>query len=549
MTPDGFLTFLSLIAAVYAIATPIAKLRVKLEARFLQIAVALSAFCLTLYLEFFDALKRPCPTALGRACEWLTLPADNSFNSADAAFLVVLVWVLTAWLIHNLSRLGPSTLPVLSKLVDELLVEERYAELFKLIEPHLPLIDQASRRKLRLQRLHDWLAAQAGKGTTEYFIKLLDHEDKHGKGRMPTGISRVIGHLHVIVPSQRKEEKHAEDILRSIYRADEARRFMVKQRPYVALSLLRLEHFEKFNFSDRFFGDLIADNGSVLYLEIQQNLTTGQHGYVFPEHNRLLHYLFYDAKTAKKLAVWKPVGDYLLKRLDPAVDPDYVTYLNGPATHFEEECWSDTAFVGVQFFRLMVIAAAHQGVEWHMWLYYLPLILRKLEESYDTSNSLVDTSAEFPTRAARLIYEIIDALGDFVKLAPGLPNGSPHRNVPTGFEHQNNNIPVSAAIALGQCMKTITMSDRLSEEFATYIHECILRDITGLSREGEVGRLRDFLIQSIVRGGDTLTSRSHDQAYGQRLATLLQGADHVLRTDADDYTAEIDNLAQPNSQV
>jgi len=540
MTPNGFLTFLALVVAVYTVATPVAKLRIRLEIRLLQIVAAVSAVSLTLYLEFFGALKQPCPAALGGACQWLTLPTDDSFTSKDAAFLVVLGWMLAAWLIHRLSKLGPSSLLVLSKLADELLVEERYAELLKLVEPHLPLIDRVSRRKLRLQRLHDWLAWLNGKGSHAYIIGKLDDEKKHGRRRMPAMIAGVIGRLHVIIPSRQKEEKYAQDILRSMYRADEARRFMVKQRPYAAISLLRLERYERFEFSDRFFGDLIADTGSALYLEIREQQTTRYQLQVFPEHNRLLHFLFSDAENAKTLGVWKPIGEYLLRRLDPAVDPDYVAYLNGPATHFEQEWWRDSTYVGIQFFRLMVDAAAHQGVEWHMWLYYLPLILKKLEENYETSNPLVDTTAEFPTRAARLIYEIVDALGDFVKLAPDLPEGSPHRRVPDRFEHANGNIPVLAAIALGQCVRTIATSGRLGDSFAIYMHECVLRDITELPQDGGDGRLRGFLIQSLVQGGDAVGGRNRDQVYGQRLATLLQSADHVLWDNARDYIAAID---------
>jgi hypothetical protein len=143
MTPDGFLTFLALMVAVYAVATPVARLRVQLDVRWLQKVAALCAFGLVLYFLFFDAWKRPCPPALGGVCEWITFSADGSFAPAQAAFLVVLVWVPTAWLIHGLSKRSPSSLSVLSTLVDDLLYETRYAELLALVEPHLPLIDKA----------------------------------------------------------------------------------------------------------------------------------------------------------------------------------------------------------------------------------------------------------------------------------------------------------------------------------------------------------------------------------------------------------------------
>jgi hypothetical protein len=547
MTPDGFLTFLALMVAVYAVATPVARLRVRLDVRWLQKVVALCAFGLVLYFLSFDAWKRPCPPALGGMCEWITFSADGSFAPAQAAFLVVLVWVPTAWLIHGLSKPSPSSLSVLSTLVDDLLHETRYAELLALVEPHLPLIDKAARRRLPLQRLHDYLAAVSGIGDVpRIVIAGLAEERQRDRTRLSAGFAIVVSRLRFLIPRQSNIEKYAEHILRGIYRTDGLRRFMVGQRPYAAIPLLWLDQFEKRDFSARFFGDLIADEGSVLYQEVRENQWSGPQGYLFPASNRLLHFLFSDAEVSNHLGVWKPIGDYVRGRLDVGVDPGYVARLNGPDTRFEEECWSDSTYVGIQFFRIMVTAAAYQGISWHMWLYYLPLFLEKLEESYDTSSPLVDVSAEFPNRAARLVYEIVDALGDFVGLATRLPEASPHRDVPEGSDLPNGNISFSAAVALGQCAKTIAMSDRFGERLATYLHECVLRDVSRLPRDGDLGKLRAFLVDAVVHGGDTFRWRSEKPAYGPRLAHLLEGADHVLWSDGRDYLAAI-NTAYPDA--
>jgi hypothetical protein len=522
-------------------------LRVQLDVRWLQKVAALCAFGLVLYFLFFDAWKRPCPPALGGVCEWITFSADGSFAPAQAAFLVVLVWVPTAWLIHGLSKPSPSSLSVLSTLVDGLLYETRYAELLALVEPHLPLIDKAARQRLPLQRLHDYFAAVGGIGDVpRIVIAGLDEERQHERTRLSAGIATVVGRLRFLIPRQSNAEKYAEHILRSVYRTDGLRRFMVGQRPYAAIPLLRLDQFEKRDFSARFFGDLIADEGSVLYQEVRENQWSGPQGYLFPASNRLLHSLFSDAEVSNQLGVWKPIGDYVRGRLDVGVDPSYIARLNGPATRFDEECWSDSTYVGIQFFRIMVTAAAYQGISWHMWLYYLPLFLEKLEESYDASNPLVDVSAEFPNRAARLAYEIVDALGDFVGLATKLSEGSAHRDVPEGVDLPNGNIPFSAAVALGQCAKTIAMSDRFGERLATYLHECILRDVSRLPRDGDFGKLRAFLVDAVVHGGDTFQWRSEKPTYGPRLAHLLEGADHVLWSDARDYLAAI-NTAYPDA--
>ena len=162
----------------------------------------------------------------------------------------------------------------------------------------------------------------------------------------------------------------------------------------------------------------------------------------------------------------------------------------------------------------MVTSAAYQGVRWHMWLYYFRNIVEGLVEIYDTSHPSVDTSLEFPTRSARLIYEALYALRQWVLLVSKLPEDSPHRQSDALSEnqgwrwspsfHDNGNIPVSASTALGPCMATIIMSDRIDERFAISLHEGILQTMIDLGRDGKEGRLRSLLIQSIVYGGQPL---------------------------------------------
>ncbi len=190
---------------------------------------------------------------------------------------------------------------------------------------------------------------------------------------------------------------------------------------------------------------------------------------------------------------------------------------------------------GHVFFDVMVTTAAHQGVRWHMWLYYFPYFVERLEEIYDDENLHVDKSDEFPTRSARLIYAAINTLGNWVQLVKHLPEGSPHREINPGFHGDNGNIPVSAAVALGSCMVTIVMSDKLSDKFASYMHEVVMQDIGDLRRDGVEGQMRTYLIQCLIRGGQ----RPGDAEYRQRLSKHFSAADHVLRGRLDDYEAAL----------
>src|SRR5690606_16996709 len=140
-------------------------------------------------------------------------------------------------------------LSILSTLVDDLLYERRYAELLALIEPHLPLVDKAARRRLPLQRLHDWFVGWGSVGAHESSIARLVDEHQHERTRLPPGVAAVVGRLNFVVPRQSDAEKYAKNIFRAVYLTDEVRRFIAKQRPYAAIPLLRLDHFEKHEFS------------------------------------------------------------------------------------------------------------------------------------------------------------------------------------------------------------------------------------------------------------------------------------------------------------
>ena len=142
MTLDGFLTFLTLAVAIYALLPPVAKLRLKLGFA-IQIFIATLGLLLVLYIHFFDAIHQLCTVVLGSVCNRLPFPASDTVTPPRAAFLVVLIWILLALTIHRFARRGAGSLPTLSRLVDRLLYEQRFAEVIELVET-TPNIDRPS---------------------------------------------------------------------------------------------------------------------------------------------------------------------------------------------------------------------------------------------------------------------------------------------------------------------------------------------------------------------------------------------------------------------
>ena len=184
----------------------------------------------------------------------------------------------------------------------------------------------------------------------------------------------------------------------------------------------------------------------------------------------------------------------------------------------------------------MVTSAIRQNVADHMWLFYFPNFAERLARLYDSSDESVDRTAEFPTRAARLLYEIVDRLHKWVACFTELPADSPHRIFPERRDRAGKNIPLSASKALGSTLYTVLMAEQLDEQFAQTLHDITVRMIRNLPAEGDCAALRPWVINDIVSGGGARPN----PAYRERLRVLFADTDYVLRFEVEDYAAAID---------
>ncbi len=321
---------------------------------------------------------------------------------------------------------------------------------------------------------------------------------------------RYLGNLEAVIPSQRRSEISAKDILRALCRSENLRNYVIKERPYFALSILPMwMHDGVKNFSDAYFTGLISDTNSILYQEFKENSRHHPAGNQPSEGNRILGALFKDTEVAEGLGVWEPIRNYMLKLLQPdeSPDPQVTKNLNMKPANFKDERWENPLFAGIYFFDVMVTYAAKQKVQDHMSLYYFTDIIGGLEKIYDPS---IPDEGEFPSKAAWLIYEAVYVLQNWILLVKDLPEDSPHMNstvLAKCADHSgdrqksrafgdNGNIPVSAVNTLGFCMKKIVLSERISERFKGYIYEIVVKTVQKLE-----GPWRSLLIQCTVHGG------------------------------------------------
>ena len=159
---------------------------------------------------------------------------------------------------------------------------------------------------------------------------------------------------------------------------------------------------------------------------------------------------------------------------------------------------------------------------------------------FERSALVVDQHAEWPTRASYLLYELFSDLTDWVRAARDLREGEHHLEVENDHvTHDNGNIPKSAALCLGDCMRTILLAPNVPNKFKQYIADMVLRRVSELPENGSVGLIRRCAIKSIAVGG--ILGRGN-VAYGAAIARVLRDVDDFVRADLGDLAAELDRL-------
>ncbi len=484
MSIDGLLTFVGLIVALLALATDARRSALMLRPGATLLATVIFGLAV-LYLELFDVVAPTCAWRV-EVCQVLVLGEDRRIAPQDAAFVLVLVWL--GLILLNLKRtaLKPRHMSRLLRLATDLADEKRFSELCRVTQPHLGLIADT--------------AGGAGKASEA-------------------------------------QREAATTLQRLLYRRPELIRFIALERPVMATRMLAVESQVVFDFADRLLTILIANTDSPLFSEVSENRNIFDTGYVFPDHNTYLSFLFGDARNANRLAAWRPVMEHTLTHLGDARGQPYQTFLNSPADRFEETCWRDPTFVAIRYLDLMVDAAMRQGIEWHMWLFYAPHLTRMLLELYDDPRrDDEDVIAEWPTRNAYLLYALFDAMTDWIQAVNDLPEGSPHLMLEsTRATHQNGNIPKSAIIALGDCLRQVLKSDEVSDRFKGTLVDLVFSALDRLPKTGPRAGFRESFVASLIAGGPLLMTD-----HLPRLYSAFCDLDHILRGRLSDAEAAVE---------
>lgn len=306
--------------------------------------------------------------------------------------------------------------------------------------------------------------------------------------------------------------------------------------PELGINIIRdesLDGFPRRQFTHQYLTTLLRTENSLLYREIEQNMTSAGGGrYQIDPENRLIYALLSDCERAKQLDIYKPLGDTTKDLLREQGRKDHDAYNEQrltPNTLSDDYIFSDPVYVSITFFDIMVREALYQQMRWHMWLYYYDRFTDLICENYDLDEES-DTTVEWPNDYSRLLNEMVHNMTGWIDTAeqitmsddidltaassdPEPTDSSDDKPSPddgtstedadattTATEepqykdfiridsidtHRGANIPKSTIICLFSCHKRILTTEAIPDSFKKSLTEHILIKCANLRKHDE----------------------------------------------------------------
>jgi len=543
MTFQSIITVLILIIAIYNILPKYRRLELTIKFTLVDIfliSLSILAIHYLLFYNFFVSQNLNPALNLNR---WGITPANVSY-------LLALIIAIYIFLRYKHSSLPSRNIVKFRELVEDLSNQSKYSELLPLIEKNLSRLIKIYNGAFLLGNIRTRLTKVA-KQTPVDLSKLSPEEiNELSKGHnktLPGGLwgrikkSVVKTYIEVltkaanIFPSYFAEKECVREIFQITLLRKPFVKAIIRTKPYFGIKILELNILEKDDFKNNYFRELIADSNSILYLEIKQNQNTNaMHRYHLPKSNKLLNYLFQNAKNAEKLLVWNPIGEQVIYDLDKLYKDKELDYYNMPLENFQETaCWESSIYVGIRFFDIMVTEALYQNIVWHMWLFYFRPFVQRICRNFDPCDSYVNLNDEFPTKYNYLLYEIFSTLRSWIRIIKKMPKSQSNSILEsTSLTNENGNIIKSSIITLGQCIQALLATEKMPIEFKDYMLAIAFDIYFDLKSCQDTADYSDLIILSILCGGAKYPNVKEEHI-GQVISSFLEydtvpkDSDHV----------------------
>jgi hypothetical protein len=521
LDPSGILTILGLAVAVYAIIPREKRLDIGLRISNTDWLIIGTTLVVVHYIIYFPVLKE-----IGFAFDlgyW-----RYGFNEENSIYLIFLG--LGAFLIirAKMARVKRSNISSANELFEELILEKKYGEVALLTEQHIREITKVKRSDSYRNQLANNIRPAS------YFDT---HFEKKKPGYLDMHFSKQLIWISSRIEKDDGKSEVATNIIRRLINNYGFVRHLSISRPYLGITIIEIDTGFTEDFLKNFIYSLLENEGSIYYYELEhtQNLTSNNR-YYLSKSNRLLQYLFNDIKVSEKLAIYKPVGDKVCEFIE--YDEKLIVRYNEPlGTYYESQRFKCPIDSSIHFFEIMIIESMHQGIRWHMWLYYLPTFVRKILDKLKPSPD-VDLSSEWPTPFYYILYHIVSVMLDWLDEYSHVDDKSQLQMENENLCHDNGSIPKSTVLALGNIVFMIISSHSVSEHFKTDILEIVLRHLRDKSHDDDQASLNRVLMKSILRNG---FHNKLDREYIEIFQEYYQAVDHVIRFELEEFNTLLES--------
>ncbi|MFC0339970.1 hypothetical protein [Paracoccus niistensis] len=518
MTLDGFLTFFGILFAAYAVIDPVTRLRIRLDSP-AQLTLLFVSIAAVIFFQFVNPIVSVLPLPLATWFVGLRFgQPEDVLNNTQMAFIVTLVWSVSAVTLYSFNRPRARRIRRLPPLVERLYDSRRYIEILTLVSPYIDVLKRSFYREHLLEKLHDRLE-KAGRGTFRT-IDLINMD----KNRKQARYLRFSSLVSSMIPSARKRTTAAREIVDLIAKSRDIRHVLQTQKPEFAAIFFKTFQSELYDEFDRYVLESMMNSESHLRSDLRKTTNLARETYALDPSAIVLNNFLEDISFAQRSGIWRPVGEAAIKVIEE--DEQYADVIRRPPPVEDEDLFNDITYSAIHFFDVMVTRAAVSGLCDNMWLMYLMHFVRKIITLSSLPLPQSSRLSEFPTLGLRLIWECQYRLSNWVELSWRLPEGNPNSS-PSSFAEAREicAIPYWAAWTLCIVVRNIITSDDIPEEFKRERFGSFVRTCSKLPKSGPGSYLREYMAEAIVLGPPD----AHDRDLSDSVRDMLSHVDVVDR--------------------
>ncbi|XEG82271.1 hypothetical protein NMD95_07645 [Edwardsiella tarda] len=492
---SGLLTILGVIAAVWAIITPNARLRLRFCLAWWDWAIVGFAFLLSNYLVFAPALKSLDLYFSFGPWKW-------GLDSSSAVYLISLA--VAIYILFRLKRpkLSVGRTRIFLELVESLHLTKRYDDLAQLLAPQIE--------------------------------KLISIIDRPVRNRLCDKIANIL-----CISNRETAAEYAHEALLNIVSSPELTNHFALAHPSLCLELIKIEPIVRSDFTSNFISALLDSPNSRLYVELKNNLNVSRgHRLLIPKNNRILHFFFSNAKFAADLAIYRGIGEYLYWRLDE--DEKTIATLNKSlGSYYDVSKYKCPIYSGITLFEIMVHEGIHQGLQDHLWLHYYTYFATKIIKNMNWQSD--EYNGEWETPFHFLLCHLFGIATNWAEQCEWIDeNEIPQENKETdGFDLHY--ISKEATKSLGNMLRLVLLNDQITLKYKKHILDIVVSCYIKLKESEKSKDVADSLLIFTTRGEDN-SAPPHYRRELLKTFNLLD--DYRLRSDAPEFRLAIESAIQ-----